>query len=191
MKFLRLMAAILALMLMTCCCVAEEAPAEQPAEQPAAAQEQIVYSSVLLSTIQSPYESWFGDGMPACFAVMLMMDMAYANAISINEITAAYAVAPEAYVCEYPDENNGKLIELYMFFCNEGDETGSVLQTCFDNEQYTFTGETYEYTGDTAEIMNALVEAGMYTAAHHVTSDEFAMTLAYMNQIFAGQTTAE
>ena len=186
-KFYRILAALVALMLMCCCAVAEEAPA---AEDPEA-----MYTSVLLSNLQMPYESWFAEGMPACFAVTLLLDATFAQAFDIVTIMETYAAAPEAYVCEYAGERNGKIIELYLFFADVAEDGtsagGTVVNITYNAEAYVFIGTYSTYVGAPAETVDPLVENETYTAAHHVPVEEFAMTLAYMNQLFTGQPTVE
>ena len=154
-----------------------------------------MYTSVLLSNLKMPYESWFAEGMPACFAVTLMLDATFAQAFDLTTIMETYAAAPEAYVCEYAGERSGKIIELYLFFADVNDEGvsegGKLVNITFNADEYVFIGSNSEYAGAPADVVGPLVEDGSYTAAHHVPNDEFAMTLSYMNAIFTGQTSVE
>lgn len=185
MKFMRILALLMAAALCLTACSAgnEEKKTEAtPAPETAGADAPETYETFMIKNLNMPYESWMTESMYPAFAAVFLLDMAYADAFGVTEISNACGVPTAVYVGELQGDNYGNGMNLALFYTHP--ETADI--TMVNGTVYLKTGmfEGYAQEGiaDAASVMDGFVTDGVLKVYHEVSPEEFMMAYASVNQ---------
>ena len=193
MKFMRILAMLLALMLMGTVCFAEE-PAEAPSEDTATAEsteEYGIHSAILLPAMELTYEDWLSNAeVRAMFAVLFQLEMSsYEDEYMVSSLLDTYGI-PTIFLSEVSGELNGYAISMYLFFEDtESENESSMLVTgTYLVEEGFFNGFVMEMEGDPTLIMDLLsTTEGAEFEYYPVTFEEYYEALLAIDSIINGE----
>jgi len=198
MKFLRIIAMLMTVMLCLAACAAkEEKSGAAHTEAPVATEESATnennssasYESFMIKSLNLNYESWMTEEMRSVFAATFFMDIAYCDAFGITQLSTELGI-PSAYVGELKGDNYGNGMNISLFFTDaETSETTMVNATVY-LKTGLFEGYVIENAGDPAAMMDSLVENGTLQVYHAISVDEFMTAYAMLTQAITSQTTA-
>ena len=206
MKFLRIIAMLMAVMLCLAACAAKEEtndvtpteapvvteePTAEPAEETAdsTSADSASYESFMIKSLNLTYESWMTEEMRSVFAATFFMDIAYCDAFGITQLSTELGI-PTVYVGELQGDNYGNGMNLALFFTDtETSETTMVNATVY-LKTGLFDGYVTTDAGDPAAMMDSLVENGTLQVCHAISADEFMSAYAMLTQAITSQTTA-
>lgn len=204
MKFLRMIAILLAVMLCLTACGAKEeeaktdatavptaeptaeATAEALPEGPLAAANE----AVMIGSLNMPYESWMTEEMYSLFAATFFMDMMYVDAYEINRLSTEIGI-PAVYVGELEGDNYGNGMNLALFFTDAESGEVTMLNATVYLKTGLFEGYVTENVGDAAAMMDSFVNDGVLKVYHAITADEFMNAYFALTQVIGEMTVAQ
>ena len=204
MKFLRMIAILLAVMLCLTACGAKEeeaktdatavptaeptaeATAEALPEGPLAAANE----AVMIGSLNMPYESWMTEEMYSLFAATFFMDMMYVDAYEINRLSTEIGI-PAVYVGELEGDNYGNGMNLALFFTDAESGEVTMLNATVYLKTGLFEGYVTENVGDAAAMMDSFVNDGVLKVYHAITADEFMNAYFALTQVIGEMTVTQ
>lgn len=199
MKFLRVIAMLLAVMLcLTACGAKEEDTKTEPTAAPtveataeatevtendgpmAAANE-----AVMISSLAMPYESWMTEEMYSFFAATFFMDLLYVDAQGINALVENGSI-PAVYVGELEGNNYGNGMNLALFFTDAESGENTMVNATVYLATGMFDSFVTENAGDPAAAMDSFVNDGTLKVYHTITEDAFMNAYSTLAQLISG-----
>ena len=200
MKYLRILALMLAAMLCLTACSAdsgeektENTPVPQSADSETVADEPEATApadtsgvasneAFLITSLAMPYESWMTENMYSMFAATFFLDLGYVDAFDVTAISTEQGV-PDVYVGELEGDNYGNGMNLALFYTHPETAEITMINATVYLKTGLFDGYMTENAGDPAAIMEGFIEDGTLKEYHHVSYEEFMSAYAAINQI--------
>ncbi|MBQ4090084.1 MAG: hypothetical protein IJC56_09460 [Clostridia bacterium] len=198
MKFLRILALLMAAMLCLTACSAKDENTETEATAAPEATE-VTYDiapgvatneSFLLKSLNLPYENWMSEGMYSAFAATFFMDMSYVDAYEINAMNEELGI-PAVYVGELQGKNYGNGMNLVLFYTNPETSAVTMVNSTVYLKTGLFEGYVQENIEDVAATMEGFVNDGVLQTYHEVSTDEFMSAYSGIVQIISGMNGAQ
>lgn len=205
MKFMRILALLMAAMLcLTACGIIEEekdtAATVEPTEAVNAEVEpEVTYEiapgvasneSFLLKSLNMPYENWMSEGMYAAFAATFFMDMSYVDAFGINALNTEQGI-PAVYAGELQGDNYGNGMNLALFYTHPETSAVTMVNATVYLKTGLFEGYVEENIADVAATMDGFVSDGVLQVYHEISTDEFMGAYSGIAQVLSGMNGAQ
>ena len=173
MKFNRIVALIMALMLSTFC-FAAFAEDEYPIHEP-----------ILLSGMELTAAEWLADGdTRALFSLLLQLEMAiYEEEYHMGEYLEVYGL-PTQYVAINDSDPAFTFLEVFYFF-NDG-VNGVMVVGLYMPDYGMFNGFVMDYAGDPVAMMESFLEGGSITGYYEITLDEMYNAYVLVDSVING-----
>ena len=191
MKFFRIFAALLAIMLVCGSCLAEETAGLQTLidgmiEEALSSGsddggEYTEYTAELLPELDSTLEDWLGTSyMRSVFSVLLMVEMMDVEEYGIDGLIDEYGV-PTVYVAGPAEGDYGEPIYTFYFFTDGG--SGYSLSVIYSNASGAYTGFVSDINGEPSTYMDVFYDEGICGEYYEITPAEFTQALNDLNEI--------
>ncbi len=184
MKFMRILAMILAMMLMGTFCMAE-APAESTED------EYPIHTAILLGAMEMTYDEWLASpDSRALFAVLFELELRmYEEEYRIYELMETYGI-PTIYVGEPTGDLAGQALSIYFFYQDtEGTiGTGVLVSASIILDGGMFGGFVMDNTVDPAIMMEAFLgEGGVISNCYEIGFNEYYNAVMALDAIMNGE----
>lgn len=191
MKFLRILAALLAMTLICGSCLADEAGGLQTLidgmiEEALSGNsdddgEYTEYTAELLPELDTTLDEWLSTSyMRSVFSVLLMVEMMDIEEFGLDGLIDEYGV-PTVYVAGPAEGDYGDPIYAFYFF-TDGD-SGYSLSVIYSTASGTYSGFVSDVYGDLTTYMVVFYEEGICGEYYEITPDEFTVALNDLNEI--------
>lgn len=198
MKFMRIIAMLMAVMLcLTACGAKEEDAKTEPTAEPAAEATEAAETAeddgpmaaaneaVMIGSLAMPYESWMTEEMYSFFAATFFMDLLYVDAQGISAMVETSGI-PAVYVGELEGDNYGNGMNLALFFTDAESGENTMINATVYLATGLFESSSVENAGDPAAMMESFVTDGTLKVYHAVTEDEFMTAYGTLTQLITG-----
>ena len=194
MKFLRILAAMLAMMLVCGSCLADSAESLQTLIDGMIEEalnsgsdddgEYTEYTAEVIPALEITHEEWLSSSyMRSVFSVLLMVEMTDIEEFGIDGLIDEYGV-PTVYVAAPAEGDYGDPIYTFYFFM-DGD-TGYSLSVIYYDIDGTYSGFVTDVYSDPLTYVELFYEEGICGEYYEVTPDEFTTALTDLNEIMNG-----
>lgn len=196
MKFLRILAALLAVVLMCGSCLAEEGNALQTLidgliEEALSADadsdddsDYVEYTATLLPELDFDLDGWLETSyMRSIFSVLLMVEMIDVEEYGIDGLIEEYYL-PTVYLAGPAAGDYGAPIYAFYFF-TDGSE-GYSLNVIYSTSDGSYVGFVNEVYGDPSTYLDVFYEEGICGEYYEVSSDDFMTALTDLDEIING-----
>ncbi len=191
MKFLRILAVLLAMMLVCGSCLADEAGGLQTLidgmiEEALSVDsdndgEYTEYTAELLPELDTTLDEWLSTSyMRSVFSVLLMVEMMDIEEFGLDGLIDEYGV-PTVYVAGPAEGDYGDPIYAFYFF-TYGD-SGCSLSVIYSTASGTYSGFVSDVYGELTTYMDVFYEEGICGEYYEITPDEFTVALNDLNEI--------
>lgn len=191
MRFLRILAVLLAMMLVCGSCLADEVDGLQTLldgmiEEALSSgsdddDKYTEYTADLLPELDTTLDEWLRTSyMRSVFSVLLMVEMMDVDEFGIDGLIDEYG-APSVYVARPAEGDYGEPIYAFYFFTDGG--SGCSLSVIYSTASGTYIGFVSDVNGDPTTYMDAFYGEGICGEYYEITPDEFTAALNDLNEI--------
>lgn len=168
MKFMRTIAMLLALILMSSCCAFAETTEDEGND---------IQQAALLPAMELTFDEWISTPeVRAMFAVLFQLELGmYEETYPVSEYLETYGI-PTIYLAEVPGDLAGDAITMYLFYEDtEGTVgTGMLLCATYLTSMGMFVGFTNENNLDPAVVMETFAaDSELISTYYPVTFEEY------------------
>lgn len=183
MKFLRILAALLAMMLVCGSCLADETEVLQGLidgmieealnddSDDSDDSEYIEHDATLLPYLDFSLDDWLDTSyMRAMFSVLLMLEITDAEELDVDGLIDEYGI-PDVYLAGPAEGDYGDPIYAFYFF--DDDDVGKSVTVIYYTSDGTYSGFVSDYYGYAETYMEAFHEEGICGEYYEISTVDF------------------
>lgn len=192
MKLMRILAALLAMLLVCGSCLADEVSGLQAmiddmiedAQNSNSDNEYVQYTADLLPELDMTLDDWLDSSyMRAIFSVLLMLETANVEEFDVNGMVDEYGM-PSVYIAGPAEGDYGSPIYAFYFF---GDtDSGTLMSIIYSTSTGDYTGMLSEVTAKPSAYLDIFVSEGVCGEYYEISDYEFSSAISDLNEIING-----